>query len=248
VTDIRSGHAGPRPALVAGRRAQPDVPTVGSVAPNASPRPVRSTERRACPGTWSRNGRIAPGCLGAGPRLPDRVSIAPARPVIGDLKPRSPRARRVFRTDIRPSQQGNPQPEQSRPGRDSHKGRPVNCPVMGAIRRRAAPFDSQHRREAMGRACTPLLHTLTQHHRCAHAQNTPICSASITLCHGCASRRIGGSILSALPDLAMAGDPLPVLASWRCRAGCPCRGGTGRQASRRYPQRFPAALSRSCRG
>ena len=54
-----SGHAGPRPAPVAGHRAQPDVPAVGSVAPNASPRPVRSTESRACPGTWSRNGRIA---------------------------------------------------------------------------------------------------------------------------------------------------------------------------------------------
>ncbi len=51
-----SGHAGPRPAPVAGHRAQPDVP---AVAPNASPRPVRSTESRACPGTWSRNGRIA---------------------------------------------------------------------------------------------------------------------------------------------------------------------------------------------
>ena len=53
------GHARPRPALVAGRRAQPDVPAAGPVAPNASPRPVRSTESRACPGTWSRNGRIA---------------------------------------------------------------------------------------------------------------------------------------------------------------------------------------------
>jgi hypothetical protein len=54
-----SGHAGPRPTPVAGQRAQPDVPAVGSVAPNASPRPVRSTESRACAGTWSRNGRIA---------------------------------------------------------------------------------------------------------------------------------------------------------------------------------------------
>jgi hypothetical protein len=54
-----SGHAGPRPAPAAGQRAQPDVPAAGSVAPNASPRPVRSTESRACPGTWSRNGRIA---------------------------------------------------------------------------------------------------------------------------------------------------------------------------------------------
>ena len=50
---------GPRPAPAAGQRAQPDVPTAGSVAPNASPRPVRSTESRACAGTWSRNGRIA---------------------------------------------------------------------------------------------------------------------------------------------------------------------------------------------
>ena len=51
--------AAPRPVLVAGRRSQPDVPAVGPVAPNASPRPVRSTERRASAGTWSRNGRIA---------------------------------------------------------------------------------------------------------------------------------------------------------------------------------------------
>jgi len=43
----------------ADRRAQPDVPAAGPVAPNASPRPVRSTERRASAGTWSRNGRIA---------------------------------------------------------------------------------------------------------------------------------------------------------------------------------------------
>ncbi len=34
-------------------RAQPDVPVAGSVAPNASPRPVRSMGRRACAGTWS---------------------------------------------------------------------------------------------------------------------------------------------------------------------------------------------------
>ena len=54
-----SGHAGPRPAPAAGQRAQPDVLAVGSVAPNASPRPVRSTESRACAGTWSSNGRIA---------------------------------------------------------------------------------------------------------------------------------------------------------------------------------------------
>jgi len=39
--------------------AQPDVPAVELAAPNASPRPVRSTGRRACSGTWSRNGRIA---------------------------------------------------------------------------------------------------------------------------------------------------------------------------------------------
>jgi hypothetical protein len=51
-----SGHAGPRPGPVVGHRAQPNVP---AMAPNASPRPVRSTESRACPGTWSRNGRIA---------------------------------------------------------------------------------------------------------------------------------------------------------------------------------------------
>ena len=38
---------------------QPDAPAAEPVAPNASPRLVRSTERRACPGIWSRNGRIA---------------------------------------------------------------------------------------------------------------------------------------------------------------------------------------------
>ena len=42
----------------------------------------------------------------------------------------------------------------------------------------------------------------------------------------------GPGPISAPPDLAVAGDPLPVLASWRGGAGCPCRGGTGRQASR----------------
>jgi hypothetical protein len=41
------------------RTAQSEVPAVKPVAPNASPRLVRSTGSRACAGTWSRSGRIA---------------------------------------------------------------------------------------------------------------------------------------------------------------------------------------------
>jgi hypothetical protein len=87
--------------------------------------------------------RFAPGCLGTGPRLPDRVSIARAVWSSATSPPRSVPRPQHFRTGIRPSRYGNPQPEPSRPRRGPaatvSSGRPVSCPVITACRCRAAP-------------------------------------------------------------------------------------------------------------
>ena len=95
----------PRPTLVADRRAQPDVPTVGSVAPNASPRPVRSTGKSSP--VHGRSGRPrGPGACSAGSR-PAQTRLRPpwrrpSPPAACQGRPGRERVRRDRDTPERP--------------------------------------------------------------------------------------------------------------------------------------------------